>query len=187
MLYMLIILLVFAIILWVMILVRSKQKAKKRQERLETIVRIKPGVEAAFAEIGSYYSYSHYITETERLLLAEKYDALDREVKSILNSKELEEYAEIGAFQRFHTAMTDTRAHKKANNQHFIENELSRCSQYFDTVLAYPLDIQQREAVVSLEDNVLVISSAGSGKTMTTVGKVRYLIDVQHVLAENMR
>lgn len=186
MLYMLIILLVFAIILWVMILVRSKQKAKKRQERLETIVRIKPGVEAAFAEIGSYYSYSHYITETERLLLAEKYDALDREVKSILNSKELEEYAEIGAFQRFHTAMTDTRAHKKANNQHFIENELSRCSQYFDTVLAYPLDIQQREAVVSLEDNVLVISSAGSGKTMTTVGKVRYLIDVQHVLAEKI-
>ena len=183
---MLIILLVFAIILWVMILVRSKQKAKKRQERLETIVRIKPGVEAAFAEIGSYYSYSHYITETERLLLAEKYDALDREVKSILNSKELEESAEKGAFQRFHTAMTDTRAHKKANNQHFIENELSRCSQYFDTVLAYPLDTQQREAVVSLEDNVLVISSAGSGKTMTTVGKVRYLIDVQHVPAEKI-
>lgn len=140
----------------------------------------------AFAEIGSYYNFSHFITETERLALAEKYDALDREVKSLLNSKELEESAEKESFQRFHTAMTDTRAHKKANNEHFIENELSRCSQYFDTVLAYPLDTQQREAVVSLEDNVLVISSAGSGKTMTTVGKVRYLIDVQHVPAEKI-
>ena len=186
MLYVLIILLLVAIILWVMIPVRSKQKAKKHQERLEAIARIKPDIDAAFTEICSYYTFSHYITETERLMLAEKYDALDREVKSLLNSKELEESSDNEAFQRFHSAMTDTRAHKKSNNEHFIENELSRCSQYFDTVLAYPLDAQQREAVVSLEDNILVISSAGSGKTMTTVRKVRHLIDVQHVPAEKI-
>lgn len=186
MLYVLIILLLVAIILWVMIPVRSKWKAKKHQERLEAIARIKPEIDAAFAEFGSYYTYSHYITETERLMLAEKYDGLDREVKSLLNTNELEESSDKEVFRRFHTAMTDTRAHKKANNEYFIKNELSRCSQYFDTVLAYPLDAQQREAVVSLEDNVLVISSAGSGKTMTTVGKVRYLIDVQHVPAEKI-
>ena len=185
MLYLLIILFVAAIIFGVMMSFRT-QRTKKHKYRLETIVRLKPTVEIAFDEISSYFNYGHYITESERLMLAEKYDALDREVESVLGSKELEESAEKEAFQRFHTAMTDTRAHKKANNQHFIENELSRCSQYFDTVLAYPLDTQQREAVVSLEDNVLVISSAGSGKTMTTVGKVRYLIDVQHVLAEKI-
>lgn len=186
MLYAFIVLLIVAIILGVMMAVRSKRKAKKLQERLENITRIKPNVEAAFAEIGKYYTYSHYITETERLMLAEKYDALDREVESLLNTKELEESADREAFRRFHTAMTDTRVHKKANNAHFVENELSRCSRFFDTVLAYPLDTQQREAVVSLEDNVLVISSAGSGKTMTTVGKVRYLIDMQHVPAEKI-
>ena len=185
MLYLLIILFVAAIIFGVMMSFRT-QRTKKHKYRLETIVRLKTTVEIAFDEISSYFNYGHYITETERLMLADKYDALDREVESVLGSKELEESAEKEAFQRFHTAMTDTRAHKKANNQHFIENELSRCSQYFDTVLAYPLDTQQREAVVSLEDNVLVISSAGSGKTMTTVGKVRYLIDVQHVQAEKI-
>lgn len=58
---------------------------------------------------------------------------------------------------------------------------MKKNSSYFDTVLNYPLDRQQREAILSLEDNVLVISSAGSGKTMTTVGKVRYLIDKQGV------
>ena len=186
MLYALIILLTVAVILWVMICIRSRQKAKRHQERLETIARIQPDLKLAFTDISKYYSFSHYITETERLMLAEKYDALDREVKSLLNTKELEESAEKESFQRFHTAMTDTRTHKKANNEHFIDNERSRCRQYFDTVLAYPLDAQQREAVVSLEDNVLVISSAGSGKTMTTVGKVRYLIDVQHVPAEKI-
>ena len=82
--------------------------------------------------------------------------------------------------------MSDTSSHKKVNNERFIDNQLNRCAQYFDTVLAYPLDQQQREAIVSLEDNVLVISSAGSGKTMTTVGKVRYLIDVQKVAPEKI-
>ena len=173
-------------ILWMMILFGSKHKAKKRKERLEAIARIKPDVYIAFSEIGSYYNYGHYITESERLMLVEKYKALDKEVQPVLNWKELEESGNKDCFQRFHTAMTNTVAHKKANNEHFVENELSRCSQYFDTVLAYPLDAQQREAVVSLEDNVLVISSAGSGKTMTTVGKVRYLIDVQHIPAEKI-
>ena len=209
MLYVLIILLVAAVILWVMFFVFSKKKPKQSQEgtdvnkgakqdilskltskrsqkRLETISRLKPDVEAAFKEIGSYYVYSHYITDTERLMLAEKYDSLDLEVKTIIGTKELAESPEKELFQRFHDAMSGTKAHKKANNEHFVEKELSRCAQYFDTVLAYPLDTQQREAIVSLEDNVLVISSAGSGKTMTTVGKVRYLIDVQHVPAEKI-
>lgn len=119
-------------------------------------------------------------------MLAEKYDALNKKVKPIIKFKELEESAENELFLRFHTAMANTRSHKKSNNEHFIKNELSRCGQYFDTVLSYPLDAQQREAIVSLEDNVLVISSAGSGKTMTTVGKVRYLIDMQHVPAEKI-
>lgn len=186
MLYALIILLTFAVILWLIICIRSKQKAKKHQERLEAIARIKPDIESAFAEISKYYTFSHYITECERLMLADKYDALYRECKLLLNSKELDESTNKEAFQRFHTAMSDTRAHKEANNEHFVQNELSRCGQYFDTVLAYPLDAQQREAIVSLEENVLVISSAGSGKTMTTVGKVRYLIDVQHIPAEKI-
>ena len=126
MLYVLIILLTVAVILWVMICIRSRQKAKRHQERLETIARIQPDLKLAFTDISKYYSFSHYITETERLMLAEKYDALDREVKSLLNTKELEESAEKESFQRFHTAMTDTRTHKKANNEHFIDNELSR-------------------------------------------------------------
>lgn len=186
MLYVLIILFFSAVTICVVILVDSRQTEKKHQENLAAIARLKPDVEDAFSEIGKYYNFSHYITETERLMLVEKYDALYQEIKPLIGSKALGECAEKESFQRFYTAMSDTKAHKKANNDHFVLNELSRCAQYFDKVLTYPLDAQQREAVVSLEDNVLVISSAGSGKTMTTVGKVRYLIDVQHVPAEKI-
>ena len=186
MLYLLLVILVAAIILWLMLSVRRRVREKKRQERLAVLNRLKPEVEKAFSEISSFYNFNHYITESERLNLLETFRDLDDEVRPILRSKELEEFMFKDVFRRFHNAMSDTKDHKKTNNSRFIENQLSSCSQYFDTVLAYPLDAQQREAVVSLEDNVLVISSAGSGKTMTSVGKVRYLIDIQHVPAEKI-
>ena len=186
MLYLLLTILVAAIILWLMLTVRRRVREKKRQERLAILNRLKPEVEKAFSEISSFYNFNHYITESERLNLLEEFRDLDKEVLPILKSEELEEFLYKDIFRRFHNAMSDTKDHKKTNNCRFIEHQLSSCSQYFDTVLAYPLDAQQREAVVSLEDNVLVISSAGSGKTMTTVGKVRYLIDKQHVPANKI-
>ena len=186
MLYLLLIIPVVAIALWLLLSVRPRIQEKKRQQRLALFNQLKPEVEKAFEEIKSLYNFSHYITETERMSLLEDYRELDSKVKPLLHSKELEEFMYKDVFRRFHSAMTDTMEHKKSNNSHFIENQLSSCSEYFDTVLTYPLDSQQREAVVSLEDNVLVISSAGSGKTMTTVGKVRYLIDKQHVPAEKI-
>ena len=165
---------------------RKKLSEKKHQANVEAIASLAPEVENAFSVIKSLYNFNHYITETERLSLVKNYRELDARVQPILDSEELEKFLQKEVFRRFHNAMTDTKEHKKSNNCHFVENQLASCSQYFDTVLPYPLDHQQREAVVSLEDNVLVISSAGSGKTMTTVGKVRYLIDKQHVPAEKI-
>lgn len=186
MLYALIILLLVAIALWVMIPVRNKHREKEHQARVESIITIVPEVDSALTEICSFFSYGHYITESERIYLEEKYAELFKKVSAIINSRELGESAKKERIERFYKAMSDTKEHKKTNNRRFIENQLSSYAHYFDTVLAYPLDLQQREAIVSLEDNVLVISSAGSGKTMTTVGKVRYLIDVQKVLAERI-
>ena len=186
MLYVLIILLLAAVILSVMIPVRKKQRESKHKAIVEAIAALSPDVEAAWNEICSYYNYNHYITESERVALDEKYVTLYEKVASVINSKELEEFPNKDSIKRFHKALSDTKSHKRTNNEHFIENQLNGCANYFDTVLTYPLDQQQREAIVSLEDNVLVISSAGSGKTMTTVGRVRYLIDIQKVDAEKI-
>ena len=54
-------------------------------------------------------------------------------------------------------------------------------SEYFDKLLSYPLDTQQRRAIVTDEDNTLVISSAGSGKTSTIIGKAKYLLDIHKI------
>ena len=68
------------------------------------------------------------------------------------------------------------------HNKEFVDAELSKNKEYFDTVLGnYPLDPQQRDSIVKLEDNTLVIASAGSGKTSTIVGKIKYLVEKQKV------
>lgn len=72
---------------------------------------------------------------------------------------------------------------RKEHNRKFVEQELEANKLYFDHVLGtYPLDPQQRDSIVKLEDNCLVIASAGSGKTSTIVGKAKYLVEKQHII-----
>ncbi len=172
---------VVVIIIGIVTLVVVRRRRTLHLERIEAIERLSPEVESAFVDFSHYFSYGHYITESERKALEKMYMPLYKSLSCLISSKELAISPRKESFQRIYNALSNSSGYKQANNQHFVEKQLLQYGHYFDTVLAYPLDRQQREAVVSLEDNVLVISSAGSGKTMTTVGKVRYLIDVQKV------
>ncbi len=69
----------------------------------------------------------------------------------------------------------------KDHNDLVISELLDTYSEFFDTCLKYPLDKQQRRSIISEEDNCLVVSSAGSGKTSSIVGKVKYLVDIKGV------
>ena len=73
------------------------------------------------------------------------------------------------------------RHNKQVEDEILAENKV-----FFDTCLKYPLDQQQRKAIIADEDNVLVVSSAGSGKTSSIVGKVKYLTEVKHVNPEKI-
>lgn len=161
-------------------------KRQRHKKILSIIDELGPKVKDALADISRYYVYEHYITDSERRKLDKQYHDLIIKLNNIVNTKEVEEHPDGYNLKRFHAAMKDSVAIKKKNNENFVKNQLDTYSQYFDNVLAHPLDRQQREAIVNLEDNVLVISSAGSGKTMTTVGKVRYLIDKQGISPEKI-
>ena len=65
----------------------------------------------------------------------------------------------------------------KQHNESVIQNILEENKDFFDRCLTYPLDKQQRRSIVSEENNCLVVSSAGSGKTSSIVGKVKYLTE----------
>ena len=66
-------------------------------------------------------------------------------------------------------------------NKQFRKQQLITHKDYFDTLLSFPLDEQQREAIVTLGENVLVVAAAGSGKTATIVAKTHYLVHKMNV------
>lgn len=80
----------------------------------------------------------------------------------------------ISDYGSIHTIIQD-------HNQKVIEILLKENCDFFDHCLKYPLDKQQRRSIVSEEENCLVVSSAGSGKTSSIVGKVKYLIERKYI------
>jgi len=74
----------------------------------------------------------------------------------------------------------------KQHNDEVINCLLETYRDFFDHCLKYPLDEQQRRSIVSEEDNCLVVSSAGSGKTSSIVGKVKYLTEIKGVAPERI-
>jgi len=70
------------------------------------------------------------------------------------------------------------------NNKRFIKNEIN--NSLFDNINGYSLDINQRKAILTDEDNLLLLAGAGSGKTLTIVGKIRYLLEVKKIKKEEI-
>ena len=159
--------LAIAILVPVIVEIGNKTRDARRDELVQEI---DPEIAPALEKVSAYYNYSHYITESERTALSNKYEVLGKNLKKVCGTRQLMRSPEWAAADRLYKALSNTGGFKMENNRQFIRRELERNREFFDTVLKYPLDAQQREAIVSLEDNVLVISSAGSGKTMTTVG-----------------
>jgi len=75
-------------------------------------------------------------------------------------------------------ALTDPGV-RRAYNGAFVKAELLEFQPFFDHLDGRSLSDQQREACVRLENNNLLVASAGSGKSATLVGKVAYILEKQ--------
>ena len=122
-----------------------------------------------------------YITFREERLFTEYYTELFYEMKSLLKRLEIFHIEPSEPISKFSSDFENLQWLVKNHNDCYLKEELNTHSFFFDHCLKYPLDKQQRRSIVSGEDNCLVVSSAGSGKTSSIVGKVRYLIDIKHV------
>jgi DNA helicase-4 len=74
---------------------------------------------------------------------------------------------------------------RKLNEEH-LARELRECKSLFDSVEKSPLTRMQRAAVVTDEDNTLVVAGAGTGKTSVVVAKVAYAVKRLGVKAEEL-
>ena len=71
------------------------------------------------------------------------------------------------------------------NSRQFAK-ELIDSKDYFDTVEKAPLSEEQAKAVVCFDNRVLVVASAGSGKTSTMVAKAGYALKKGYFSADKM-
>lgn len=74
-------------------------------------------------------------------------------------------------------AMLTDPAVRQRYNEQFLACELERFKAFFDVLDGRSLSGQQREACIRMEDNNLLVASAGSGKSATMVGKVAYVLE----------
>lgn len=70
-------------------------------------------------------------------------------------------------------------------NNEFINQEIKNVNELND-INGYTLDYNQKTAVISDEVNTLVVAGAGSGKSLTIIGKVIYLVNVKKVKPEEI-
>jgi DNA helicase-4 len=69
----------------------------------------------------------------------------------------------------------------KKHNQDFVKKQKITYKTYFDDVENKKLDDQQRTAIITDDYSNLIVAGAGSGKTLTILGKVKYLIEKKSV------
>lgn len=62
-------------------------------------------------------------------------------------------------------------------NENFVVHEMEKFDGFFSNLGGLSLSQEQREACIRLEDNNLLVASAGSGKSATMVGKVAYVLE----------
>ncbi len=139
---------------------------------------IEEALEALYAE--------RYMTGSDEKSITSQFSDIYQEAYTLANKLEIFKIEPSYRLEKLLSDYGNIHNLVKRHNEKYINNQLERYSKFFDSCLAYPLDAQQRRSIMSEEDNCLVVSSAGSGKTSSIVGKVKYLTDIKKVDPERI-
>lgn len=151
-------------------------KILKNNECYNDIVLINKRLNEAYKQYDYLMNKNDYFTWSEKEEFVKENVNFVACLEKVFNEKlntflDNEDYAKV-LLDGFHNINRNREYH----NRCFIDKELADNKVFFDSAAVGALSAQQRDSVVRLEDNCLVISSAGSGKTKTMVGKLHYLV-----------
>lgn len=157
---------------------REKSSYEQIQERISKLN------DVAFTDIPTdLYNgfYDKIITATQEKDFINHYKSYFQEAYSLQKKLETFNITPSETISKFTRDFGNIHAHVKKHNEGIVQNILDIHKVFFDHCLKYPLDKQQRRSIVSEEDNCLVVSSAGSGKTSSIIGKVKYLTEIKDI------
>lgn len=155
---------------------------------IRKVLFIKKNKEMILRTISSYYDEleemcTSFVCHKREIEFIKKWKSTYNEFSVYPISKDNELYSLVSDFIKDYKNIHDTIS---LYNDMFIENEKVRCDELFSDIDGKSLDYQQRTAIVSDEDNSLVLAGAGSGKTLTIAGKVKYLYEEKNINPEDI-
>ncbi|WP_225037272.1 UvrD-helicase domain-containing protein [Winogradskyella sp. SM1960] len=145
----------------------------------------KPTYLAYLQEINLFFDtidrLDDYVTWVQRDQLITKFSTIGKYFKGKSRFYKKEERVE-----RFNTVFQKFDNYISNYNKNYVQTQKEQLLLYFDDIEGKKLDDQQRTAVITDEYSNLIIAGAGSGKTLTILGKVKYLLEQKNVKPENI-
>lgn len=117
-----------------------------------------------------------YLTWMERDGIKYKYSSAGKFFKNKTNYYKNQEIV-----KKFNSIFEDFNYYTIKYNQDYVRAQKEKLQLYFDHIEGKKLDDQQRTAVITDEYSNLIIAGAGSGKTLTIIGKVQYLLEQKNI------
>ena len=161
----------------------EEEKESRRKERLEWFEKnVKEKYEQLKISINlmknkyiKFYSLDFYLNDFKVVKYNEERDKLKAKLNNFYEYKEF-----IQDYDVYNDKLTSIILLEKdviELNKKYVKKELEFNKDFFSNIDGKSLDEQQRKSVVIDEDNNLIIAGAGSGKTLTISGKVKYLVE----------
>lgn len=180
-----IIICIVAVSLFVLAIIRKRLKAKSKE--LEEL--ISNASDSSFIDIPTYIKKNFYgktLSEAQQSEIAGHYSSYFHEAYSLVKRLNFFGITPSETITKFILDFGNISKLVKQHNEEVMNLLLDTHKSFFDHCLKYPLDKQQRRSIVSEENNCLVVSSAGSGKTSSIVGKVKYLTEIKGIAPERI-
>lgn len=162
---------------------KDKSNYEQAKERLSALN------DAVFVDIPTDLSnkfHGKIISATQEIDFTNHYKSYFQEAHSLAKKLEAFHITPSETISRLIRDFGNINRLVKLHNETVINHILDTHKEFFDHCLKYPLDKQQRRSIVSEEDNCLVVSSAGSGKTSSIVGKVKYLTEIKGIAPQRI-
>lgn len=127
------------------------------------------------------HKFDDYVTWVQRDKIKTKFSSVGQYFKGKSNfyrkEKRVKEFNAV--FQNFDNYIINY-------NKNYVQTQKEKLNHYFNDVEGKKLDDQQRTALITDEYSNLIIAGAGSGKTLTIIGKVKYLLEKKNINTEDI-
>ena len=166
---------IFAVIFSSLIVYRKLEKKKYQDTTYLT------NLQEILSFFDTVQRFDDYVTWVQRDKIKTNFSAVGQYFKNKSNFYKKEEKVKMfnDIFQSFYNYIL-------TYNKNYVLSQKKKLNLYFDNIEGKKLDDQQRTALITDEYSNLIIAGAGSGKTLTILAKVKYLIEQKNIKPENI-